>query len=171
MSIKIKTQDIHTKAEQNTFNSRLAKGELTESEYLFYLYQLKHLFTALERGELPHPDMYRVSKIEQDIQELKSQNPIELFVVPSIQQYVDHLNSLSDTDLLPHIYTNYFAVLFGGQMIKVNAPGAGAMYEFDNKDQIIQAIRSLEQDQWEHEVRKAFEFNIEMCNDIQRIFN
>ena len=44
---------------------------------------------------------------------------------------MDYLGSLSYEQILPHVYLNYMAIMFGGQMMKKAVPSTGRMYVFD----------------------------------------
>ena len=79
----------------------------------------------------------------------------------------DYLSSLSYEQILPHIYLNYMAIMFGGQMMKKAVPSTGRMYVFDNMQEAIQAIRNVQKDEWADEVNKGFDFNIMIFEELE----
>jgi heme oxygenase len=88
-------------------------------------------------------------------------------VLNSTKLYVAYLQSLSYQDLLPHIYLNYLAVMFGGQIIKKVVPSTGNMYEFENMNEAASTIRVLQKDEWADEVNKGFDFNIAILEELE----
>ena len=168
----------HQEAEQHPFNKHLMSGNISKKEYRVYLCQQLVIFSAIERRfPLPHKSLERLTNIFRDLSELdkmiikehmpgKSMNDL----TKSTRTYVDYLYRLNQKQLLPHIYLNYLALVFGGQMMKDKVPGSGKMYEFDNMTDIIMSIRSIQQDDWQYEVNKGFTYIIGMFNELQTIF-
>jgi heme oxygenase len=172
MSLKEAIQEKHKKAEQMPFNQRMLKGELSKQEYMHYLLQQYLLFLQMELHELPHSSLKRVDKIFVDIEDLTSDvSVIDLKMLNSTDQYISHLAKLSPEDLLPHIYLNYLALLFGGQMIKSKVPSEGRMYDFDDVNECIQSIRSVQKDEWADEVNIGFQYIIDILDELERIHN
>jgi heme oxygenase len=168
MSLKDLTKEKHKEAENSTFNVRMMKGNLTASEYVRYLVQQKEIFKKLEEVELPHSEMNRLNNIDSDITELSSRHDTHI-VLDSTQQYILHLDSLSVEERLPHVYLNYMALLFGGQMFKKIVPGSGLFYSFDNPQEIIQSIREIQQDEWADEVSRGFDFIKGIFDELQQV--
>jgi heme oxygenase len=76
---------------------------------------------------------------------------------------------LSKEEKLPHVYLNYLALMFGGQMIKSKVPGSGKMYEFAGDIQeIAGSIRAIQKDEWAEEANKALDFNIAILDELQK---
>ena len=157
----------HKQAERMPFNVRMFKGLLSKSEYLLYLRQQLEIFEAIEKIGLPSDSLKRVEKVQEDIDELVTHGHSSEAVLASTRSYVEYLSSLSYDQILPHIYLNYMGILFGGQMIKKAVPSAGKMYNFDNMQEAVQAIRAVQKDEWADEVNKGFDFNIEIFDALE----
>ena len=168
MSLKELTSDLHRKAEKMPFNQKMFSGELSKDEYTSYLTQQLAIFDAIEVHELPHPSLKRSDKIFEDIKELFGNEIIQITISSSTKEYTNHLNNLTQEQLLPHIYLNYLAIMFGGQMMKSKVPGEGKMYNFENMNDCIKSIRELQKDEWSDEVNKGFQFIINILDELQK---
>lgn len=157
----------HQEAEQHVVNRHLMSGHVMEHEYYVYLVQQLNIFDAIERFPLPHPSLNRLDAMLEDIHELPTHS---IIMTNSTYEYIDYLRTLTQEELLPHVYLNYLALVFGGQMMKDKVPGSGKMYEFDNMKDIIMSIRSIQKDEWADEVNKGFTYIIGMFNELQTIF-
>ena len=142
LPLKEATSEKHKLAERMPFNTKMFKGLLSKDEYLLYLNQQHQIYQTLERKGLPHSGLGRAEKVQADIDELRSQGHHDETVLNSTRDYVAYLGTLSYEEALPHIYLNYMAVMFGGQMMKKVVPSTGRMYDFDNMQESIQAIRT-----------------------------
>ena len=163
----------HSLAEKMTFNQRMFKGELTKEEYVLYLSQQLAIFDSIEKDELPHPALNRSQKVFADIKELLELNDgesVDIKPLVSTNEYRKYLNGLSKEEKLPHVYLNYLAIMFGGQMMKANVPGSGKMYEFDGDiREIAGSIRAIQKDEWADEANKALDYNIEILDELQKL--
>jgi heme oxygenase len=164
----------HSLAEKMPFNQKMFKGELSKEEYIGYLCQQLGIFDAIEEDRnLPHPSLNRVDAVYEDIKELVQSNDdqtLEIELLSSAKTYYDYLKSLDDVQILPHIYINYLALMFGGQMMKAKTPGSGKMYEFDGDvKEIVGSIRAIQKDEWADEANKALDFNIAILDELQRV--
>ena len=160
----------HSLAEKMTFNQRMFKGELSNEEYILYLCQQLAIFDAIEMHELPHPALDRASKVFEDIKELIGEGQIQIRPLESTNEYRKYLNTLTKEEILPHVYLNYLAIMFGGQMMKKNVPGSGKMYEFDgDMREIAGSIRAIQKDEWADEANKALDYNINIFDELQRV--
>jgi heme oxygenase len=163
----------HSLAEKMTFNQRMFKGELSKEEYVAYLCQQLGIFDAIEVHELPHPSLKRIPNVLADIKELVGAGEnegIQIELLDSTKKYRNYLKTLSSEEILPHIYLNYMAIMFGGQMMKKNVPGSGGMYEFDgDMREIAGSIRAIQKDEWADEANKALDYNINILDELQRV--
>jgi heme oxygenase len=160
----------HSLAEKMPFNQRMFKGELSKEEYILYLSQQLAIFDAIEMHELPHPALDRANKVFEDIKELVGEGQIQITPLVSTNEYRKYLNSLTKEELLPHVYLNYLALMFGGQMMKDKIPGSGKMYEFDGDvREIAGSIRAIQKDEWADEANKALDYNINILDELQRV--
>lgn len=167
LSLKEATAEKHKIAEHMPFNVRMFIGVLTKQEYLLYLSQQLLIFSSIEENTLPHKNLYRKEAILQDINELKRQGYNVDHILNSTQLYVNHLNKLRDNNILPHVYLNYLAIIFGGQIIKKRVPSSGKMYDFIDSQNILAAIRKIQKDEWAEEVNKGYDFVISILNELE----
>jgi heme oxygenase len=165
MGLREATSELHSKAEKMEFNQRMFRGELSVEQYVRYLQQQYSIFKTIEQSfTLPHPDLTRNVKIFEDLTELGTPIP---FTMPSTLKYSNYLSTLSNNTILPHIYLNYLALAFGGQMMKSKIHGSGRMYDFENMHEAVGAIRAIQQDEWADEVNKGFEYIITILDELQ----
>lgn len=165
--LREETAELHKKAEQMPFNTRMMNGELTNEEYGQYLVNMKGIFSTLESNEPLHEGLPRVASIDRDIDELGLDEVPEM--TEKATKYVDYLKTLSHTDVWAHMYLHYLALLYGGQMIKKNVP-VTSMYEFDgNVSEMIESIRSKQmmyEEMWIPEVNAGYEMMIKMFDEL-----
>jgi len=168
MGLRELTSEKHKYIEQLPFSQRMVKGELDIQEYYLYLYQMKEVFQTIEsKTNLPE-NLKRQPNIIDDIEELEEQLIIGGFINESTKNYAKHLKSLDEDSIWCHIYLNYLALLFGGQMIKQNIPGDGKLYDFDDVSSIMVLIRGKQKDEWVDEVNKGYDFLISIYEELQR---
>lgn len=168
LSLKEAIEVKHREAERMEFNQRMIRGELTQDEYVQYLFQLYGIFTAIERFPLPHSDLIRATKVLDDIQELNSGTKNQMYFMPSTFEYILYLHTLSQEEILPHVYLNYLALMFGGQMMKEKVMGMGRIYHFDNMRDVMMSIRNIQKDEWASEANKGLDYNIRIYNELQK---
>lgn len=172
ISLKDAIESKHRQAEQMEFNQRMVRGELTRLEYSQYLFQLYNIFSTIERFPLPHPDLNRSTKTLLDIYELNSAvsngytHPWRM--CQSTLDYLVYLHTLTQEQLLPHVYLNYLALMFGGQLMKEKTPGSGRIYQFDNTKEVIMSIRSIQRNEWADEANKGLDYHIGMYDELQK---
>jgi heme oxygenase len=165
--LKEAIEEKHRQAEQMEFTQRMMRGELNRFEYSRYLFQLYAIFSAMERFPLPHPDLTRTTKIVEDIRELNPGAAYYLNTCPSTLEYISHLHTLSQEELLPHVYLNYLALMFGGQMMMDKVPGSGRIYDFANMKAAMMAIRAIQKDEWAEEANVGLDYNIRIYHELQ----
>jgi heme oxygenase len=167
LPLKEATAAKHALAEQASFNQRMFRGELGPQDYLLYLEQQRAVFEELERYPLPHPALSRIAGVEADIAEALAKGCSSGGVLPATRAYVDHLAGLSGEERGPHVYLNYLALMFGGQMMKQRVPSSGKMYDFDDVREAMAAVRAVQQDAWADEVNRGFDFHIALFDELQ----
>jgi heme oxygenase len=170
LQLKDAIAEKHSLAEKMTFNQRMFNGELSNEEYTLYLCQQLAIFDAIEVHELPHPALDRAGKVFEDIKELVGEGQIQITPLVATNEYRKYLNTLTKEEQLPHVYLNYLALMFGGQMMKAKSPGSGRMYEFDgDMNEIVGSIRAIQKDEWADEANKALDYNINILDELQRV--
>ena len=165
--LKEATSEKHKIAERMPFNVRMFKGEMNHEDYLLHLVQQLHIFQTMEETGLPHEDLARAKRVQMDIDELSAKGVPSKPVLNSTQEYANYLKSLSYEELLPHIYLNYLAIMFGGQIMKKSVPSSGNMYDFNNMKEAMMAVRQVQKDEWADEVNKGFDFTIDIFEELE----
>lgn len=171
MGLREATAELHSKAEKREFNLRMFRGELSNGEYLHYLIQQASIFQAIEE----HPDsdispeLARLTNVYDDIMELIADTSGEFHQISSANKYAAYLKGLDKKKLYPHIYLNYMALMFGGQLMKSKIPGKGRIYDFANVTELIAMIRSVQKDEWAEEVNIGFTYIIDILDELQSL--
>jgi len=164
MNLKEATAELHSKAEKMKFNQRMFRGELSNDEYLNYLIQQSYIFQEIENRDLPHPNLNRLSSINDDINELGG---YKFKISKPTTDYVVYLGDLNQSSLNAHIYLNYLALVYGGQIMKSKVPGSGKMYEFEGEMmELIGSVRAIQKDEWADEVNKGFQYIINILDEL-----
>ena len=165
MNLKEATAELHSKAEKMKFNQRMFRGELSNDEYLNYLIQQSYIFQEIENRDLPHSNLKRLSSINDDINELGG---YKFKISKPTTDYVVYLGDLNQSSLNAHIYLNYLALVYGGQIMKSKVPGSGKMYEFEGEMmELIGSIRAIQNDEMADEVNKGFQYIINILDELQ----
>jgi heme oxygenase len=170
MNLKEATAELHSKAEKMEFNQRMFRGELNNGEYLRYLQNMFHIFVALETRGLPYKKLSRIHNFVTDINELNGNESIGVLadaVKPTID-YFQYLNNLHPEQVKPHIYLNYLALAYGGQMMKSKVPGSGTIYDFEDMQEAVGSIRAIQKDEWADEVNAGFTHIINILDELQK---
>jgi hypothetical protein len=170
MNLREATAELHSKAEKMEFNQKMFRGELSKKEYLNYLIQQSVVFQCIEEHNLPQldPGLKRLKNVFEDIQELQKEVTDKLPGLESTKKYGIYLESLKGEKLLAHVYLNYLALVFGGQMMRSKVPGSGKMYQFENVQEVIKNVRGFQTDDMAEEVNKGFNFIIDILDELQK---
>jgi len=164
ISLKEAIAEKHAIAESKEFNQKMISGELSEIEYLHYLIQQYAIFKEIEKKQLHHPSLARCENIKQDIIELGG---FILSTLDSTESYRKYLSNLDDESFMPHIYLNYLALVYGGQIIKSKVPGSGKMYDFEDPQTGIASIRAMQQDNWGEYANIGLDYVINIYDELQ----
>jgi hypothetical protein len=141
------------------------KGHLTKEQYGWYLRSQLGIFRALEDNfEFPHEGLKRIEAVAFDLMSLGIDN---LVCDIATREYATYLRGLSQEDANAHIYLNYLAIMFGGQMMKKATPGPGKMYEFENMKECMESVRAIQKDEWADEVNRGFDFMIKIMKNLE----
>ena len=156
----------HSIAEKMPFNQKMFRGELTPAEYASYLQSQLEIFSTIEAHfQLPHSGFERSNLIQEDLDELD----IEPKRTQAGKRYLDYLQRLSQEDANAHIYLNYLALLFGGQMMKTKVPGSGKMYGFEGVPELIASVRQIQKDSWAGQANMGLDFVIEILRELEEL--
>ena len=167
--LKEATHIKHKEVERKPFNVKMFKGQLTAEQYGWYLRSQLGIFRALEDNfKFPHEGLKRIEAVAFDLMSLGIDN---LVCDVATREYATYLRGLSQEDANAHIYLNYLAIMFGGQMMKKATPGPGKMYEFENMKECMESVRAIQKDEWADEVNKGFDFMIKIMENLEGCIN
>lgn len=169
--LKDATSVKHKLAEKMPFNVKMYKGQLSKKDYLKYLQQQLAIFETIENIGIPHENLKRVSNVQLDIEELIQEGITPSEILKSTMEYIVHLKNKNYDEILPHVYLNYLALAFGGQMIKKSVPSKGKMYDFENLQETVASIRAVQKDEWADEVNVGFDFLIRIFEELDHSEN
>jgi heme oxygenase len=176
MALRDLVKDVHTEAEDSPFAKLLMSGSITQDQYAHYLYQQKYIYEALETradhlgilDEIPH--IKRTDKISHDLASLETQTSCGLF--PSVLNYVQYVNSLSEDRCWAHVYVRHFGDMYGGNMISKRIPfGDHTMYQFEDKKGLIEYVRSKLNDDMSTEARLVFKHATNLFKELEHVYN
>ena len=156
----------HKEAENMIFNVKMLNGQLTKEEYAKYLISQLEIFTAIEENfKLPNNRLLRTEAVMKDLKALGVYQ-LELPTNTSLD-YGMYLRNLDKDKAMAHVYLNYLAIVYGGQMMKNQTPGPGHMYEFKDMMECAKSIREIQRDDWADEVNKGFGFVIQIFKELE----
>ena len=165
--LKEATHDKHKEVERMLFNVKMFKGELTNEQYAQYLTSQLAIFSIIEDNfQMPHNGLKRKYAVSKDITSLNVGRTIK--TDDATLRYVNYLKDLDQESVNAHIYLNYLAIMFGGQMMKRMTPGDGNMYEFEDMNESAAHIRAIQKDEWADEVNRGFDFMIEIMRELEK---
>jgi heme oxygenase len=164
VSLKEAIAEKHSIAERKEFNQRMYSGNMSKEDYLYYLIQQYHIFKEIETRDLPSLTLARTENVKQDIVELGG---FIFSPLKSTEEYTVYLSSIDQDSLLAHVYLNYLALVYGGQIMKSKVPGSGKMYEFQDKQTAITSIRAIQQDSWADEANIGLDYVIKIYDELQ----
>jgi len=170
MQLRDLTKEKHKEAENHRFVKYLFAGSMTDEVYSDYLYNQYIAYKALEKkaegcGLLEGIEkIKRVDKILKDFQELGAEKQPTIYV--STMMYDNYIKKLPKESIIAHLYVRHFGDMFGGQMMKKLVPGSGSMYEFEDKNMLINNIRSKLSLDMADEANIVFDFAIKLFEDL-----
>ncbi len=172
MSLKELTAQNHIDAEKHPFTVKLISGELSKEAYLSFLFNQYFAYRNLEvLCDLTGLEsLQRAELIEKDITELNTDGQ-NLEIFKETADYVSYLAELTQEQLLAHIYVRHMGDMYGGQLIKTKIPGSGAMYDFENRKELIEALRSKLDDSMADEANKCFSMILKLFDRLADEYN
>lgn len=168
MSLKDLTKSSHTAAENTRFMKAVFKGNMPPKVWADFLYQKSCFYNAIEScaddlgllKDLPGlKRSFYLLKDSRDMNVLKL--PKYNYVTIDYYQYIMNLHPNPDK-ILAHLYTWHMGDLHGGQMIKkiINSPHSHL--DFENREELIQNLRSKIHDDLADEANVAFNWAIRL---------
>lgn len=145
------THDKHMAVEKLPFVQYLLKGNITQSDYAVYLFEMLAIYQHLESlaqqaGLLDTlPGLVRTERIAEDLKEI---SPLYCGTLcSSTTAYLDYLSELYQSDrrnqLFAHIYVRHLGDMYGGKMISRVVPGTGRWYEFPNRAELLPKFNAM----------------------------
>jgi heme oxygenase len=174
-NLKELTRQHHDNAERTEFADMLLSGQISPRLYQEYLHAQLQNYMVLESAvEVPMElePIFRSTLIEEDLTELQSTYDLEEIEdnFESVIEYNKHIHKLledgNNEALLAHLYVRHFGDAHGGQIIKRNVPGAGLMYEFENRAELIKQVRELLHDGMADEAMICFEYAERLFHEL-----
>jgi heme oxygenase len=171
-SLKEAIHDLHHVAENTRFTKLLLSGNITPEAYSKFLQNLYPIYANLENQATQHgllKDIFSILRAELIHNDIKELNCLPVSVSSTAIRYNDHVNYIAFHNpklLLAHIYIRHFGDMYGGQMIKKVVPGSGTMYEFENKKELIEKVRSMLTLELADEANVAMQFAIDLFEEL-----
>jgi len=174
MSLKDLTWEHHKNAERQKFVKVMFSGSIDPKLYAEFLFNQHMAYDLLEMMAMSHgifngmEDVRRAPKILADFKELWPKDQTLPEPKNATKTYLDHLLTIKDNKdaLMAHVYVRHIGDLSGGQMIRKKVPGAGTMFDFADKDQAKEIIRSRINDSMADEAKKCFDFATGLFQDM-----
>ena len=173
--LKELTWENHSKAERTEHARKLLKG-MEPAEYHRYIFNQWVMYSALEtaaqnNGVLDGIEgIARAALIKEDMKEIEEQFGIERdpdLLCPVVGDYVPYVMKMTDVDdILAHLYVRHFGDMYGGQMIAKRNPGSGAMYQFENVEELKTLVRDRLKDDMADEANRCFEFAMQLFEEL-----
>ena len=179
-NLKALTKEHHDNAERTEFADMLLSGNIPPKLYQQYLAAQLANYSALESAvsvPIELESIFRSTQIEDDLIEIENMYDFEPVEEPlkSVVEYQRHIDVLyedeNNTGLLAHLYVRHFGDAHGGQIIKKHVPGNGAMYEFDDRKELISGVRELLHDDMADEAKICFEFAERLFFELIELYN
>ena len=192
--IKELTKEIHQNAERQEFVKTLMSGTIRPELYAIYLYNQLQCYSVLEKYGNANdlfrqtPGLQRAENIHKDYAKLwpDLSNPPK--ITDSTKRYVEHIETIQDDPekLYSHIYVRHFGDMYGGQMISKAIPSPqnidwmgknpdantwSTMYDFQNKKELITAIRENLSDGMADEAKTCFQFAINLFKELEEYYD
>jgi heme oxygenase len=160
--------DNHSKAEKHRFTTLLLSGTIPKEIYADYLYSQFRCYAILEERASSLELLNDLEGIERSIKIFMDFEELDcgIRIYDSVEKYSRHILTLDKEQLLAHIYVRHFGDMYGGQMIKKVIPGSGKMYEFEDRQGLIDKIRPLLSDDLADEANKCFDFILGLFDEI-----
>ena len=171
-SLREAIHDLHHVAENTRFTKLLLSGDITPEAYSKFLQNLYPIYSLIEGYAIRNGllteifSIQRADLIRKDIKELDC---LPVSISRSTQLYLEHIDYINKHNpklLLAHLYIRHFGDMYGGQMIKKVVPGSGAMYEFENKKELIEKVRDMLTMDLADEANVAMQFAIDLFEEL-----
>jgi heme oxygenase len=173
MALRDKIAEKHDKAENHRFVKLLFSGEMPKNIYADFLFNQLVAYSRLESLAQRYGLLFGIEDIRRA--DLMQEDLTELGEKPGFRKatsnYVSYLNNVPAEKLMAHIYVRHFGDMYGGQMLKKVVPSQGRMYEFKDRAELINRVRSKLSDDLGDEANKAFDFVLELFDELANAYD
>ena len=172
LSLRDAIREKHDAAEAHPLSKLIMSGKISREVYADLLASQMAVVSWLERladevGLLEGLDgLRRTEAMLADLNELGCGSPCLFATAHAV-----HLNKLDRKGLLAHMYVMHMGDLFGGQIMKKLLPGSCRRYEFENRTELVHAMRALLTDDLADEANIAFEYVLGIFDAIAEEHN
>jgi heme oxygenase len=172
MSLREAIKAKHDAAEAHPFTALLFSGHMSKRDYAVYLFNMIRVYDALEtraRSLGLLDDLEGIERVDAILNDFAELGVVEqMQVVPAVQEYAAYLSGVPNA--LAHVYVRHMGDMYGGQMIKSKVPGSGAMYQFENRSELVAKLRAKLTDDLADEANVAFDFVLKIFDDLANEF-
>ncbi len=173
MALRDHIKEKHDLAEKHPFVKLLFAGGVSPRIYADYLLNQYFMYLKLENLAESHGLLSGVERVKRskrmldDFHELKSSAKI----YPVTYEYVRYLDQLTKHQLMSHVYVRHFGDLHGGQLMKKVVPGSGTMYEFEDRYDLIQELRTRLDDSMAEEANNCLDWALQFFTELANEHN
>jgi heme oxygenase len=176
MTLRELIKDAHDSAENQLFVKKLFAGKITQEQYADFLYNQYAIYQTLETLAQTRNLLNGLSGIERShkiLQDFENLPTCKVTLYISTKKYVEYLTTqnLTDNQILAHLYVRHMGDLYGGQMIKRMVPGNTTMYDFENRKELIEALRNKLDTSMASEANLCFEYAIKLFTELANEHN
>lgn len=165
-TLKSLTWDLHKKAEQTEIMKCLLDNTISKEMYCDLVYTKYQIYSHIEqRVKFRTPGLMRAQAALNDCQQMGCHMPP---ILSELTLMLDHLYTIHENSLWAHVYVQYLAPLYGGQIIRkiIKDRFPTSMYEFDDPHAAKTEIRSRLTVDMAAEANKSFEMTIAYYNQL-----
>lgn len=168
-TLKSLTWDLHKQAEQTPIMKSLLDNTISDAMYCDLIYTKYQIYAKIESMiQFKTPGLARAQAALNDVQAMGCHMPP---ILSRLTFMLDHLGTLHEHTLWAHVYVQYLAPLYGGQLIRkiVKDRFPTTMYEFPDPEGSKQEIRGHLTVDMASEANKSFEMTIAYYNQLWRV--
>jgi len=170
-TLKEATWEAHKAAEKTEFMRKMVTGDYEGQLWIDHLTNLFLIYTVIESRltVLGSMGLGRASHIINDLRSMKHEFKTQGKIVPSTFEYVEHLLSLDDVQLIAHLYVRWLGDMNGGSMIANKCKFYHSYLDWKDAKQSMADVRGIVgpvQEQIVDEAKLAFEYATRINNDL-----
>ena len=169
-TLKEATWEAHKAAEKTEFMRKMITGDYEEKLWVNHLTNLFLVYSVIE-SRLTMIGSMGLGRSAHILNDLRSITGFKNSgkIVPSTVEYIEHLMSLSDMQLIGHLYVRWLGDMNGGTMIANKCKFAHSYLMWKDTKQSIADVRDIVGPVQEHivdEAKLAFDYATRINNDL-----